>query len=53
MLNLLAKGLPITAVVAYNDAMAAGAISVLADNGLKVPEEVSVVASMTSSTPDT
>ena len=43
MLNLLAKGLPITAVVAYNDAMAAGAISVLADNGLKVPEEVSVV----------
>jgi DNA-binding LacI/PurR family transcriptional regulator len=30
MLNLLAKGLPITAVVAYNDAMAAGAISVLA-----------------------
>lgn len=43
MLNLLAKGQPITAVVAYNDAMAAGAISVLADNGLKVPEEVSVV----------
>ena len=43
MLNLLAKGLSITAVVAYNDAMAAGAISVLADNGLKVPEEVSVV----------
>ena len=43
MLNLLAKGLPITAVVACNDAMAAGAISVLADNGLKVPEEVSVV----------
>ena len=43
MLNLLAKGLPITAVVAYNDAMAAGAISVLADNGFKVPEEVSVV----------
>ena len=34
MLNLLAKGLPITAVVAYNDAMAAGGISVLADNGL-------------------
>ena len=28
MLNLLAKGQPITAVVAYNDAMAAGAISV-------------------------
>ncbi|OXS13635.1 DNA-binding transcriptional regulator GalS [Zobellella denitrificans] len=43
MLNLLAKGAPLTAVVAYNDAMAAGAISVLADNGLRVPEEVSVV----------
>lgn len=43
MLNLLAKGLPLTAVVAYNDAMAAGALSVLADNGLRVPEEVSVV----------
>ena len=43
MLNLLAKGLKVTAVVAYNDAMAAGAISVLADNGLRVPEEVSVV----------
>ena len=37
------RGLPITAVVAYNDAMGGGAISVLADNGLKVPEEVSVV----------
>ncbi|MBZ6065947.1 substrate-binding domain-containing protein [Aeromonas schubertii] len=43
MLNLLAKGLPLTAVVTYNDAMAAGALSVLADNGLRVPEEVSVV----------
>ena len=43
MLNLLAKGLPLTAVVAYNDAMAAGAISVLADNGFRVPEDVSVV----------
>ncbi len=43
MLNLLAKGVRVTAVVAYNDAMAAGAISVLADNGLRVPEEVSVV----------
>ncbi|MCS3457081.1 substrate-binding domain-containing protein [Aeromonas rivuli] len=43
MLNLLAKGLKVTALVAYNDAMAAGAISVLADNGFKVPEEVSVV----------
>lgn len=43
MLNLLAKGLPVTAIVTYNDAMAAGALSVLADNGLRVPEDVSVV----------
>jgi LacI family transcriptional regulator len=43
MLNLLAKGLKVTAVVTYNDAMAAGAMSVLADNGLRVPDDVSVV----------
>ncbi len=42
-LNLLAKGAKLTAIVTYNDAMAAGALSVLADNGVKVPEEVSVI----------
>ncbi|MGL5226046.1 MAG: substrate-binding domain-containing protein [Aeromonas sp.] len=43
MLNLLAKGVPLTAIVTHNDAMAAGALSVLADNGVRVPEEVSVI----------
>lgn len=41
--DLLGKGTPFTAVVAYNDAMATGIISVLIDNGLRVPEDVSVV----------
>lgn len=35
--------MPFTAVVAYNDAMATGIISVLIDNGFRVPEDVSVV----------
>ena len=43
MLNLLAKGITFTAIVAYNDAIAAGAISVLVDNNVKVPEHVSVI----------
>jgi len=43
MLNLLGRGIAFTAVVAYNDGMAAGAISVLADNGISVPEQVSVI----------
>ncbi len=41
--NLLAKKLPLTAIVAYNDAMAAGVISVLIENGVKCPDEISVV----------
>lgn len=41
--NLLGKGKKFTAVVAYNDAVATGIISVLIDNGLRVPEDVSVV----------
>lgn len=41
--NLLAKSIPFTAIVAYNDYMAAGAISVLEENGIKVPEEMSIV----------
>ncbi|HAS6236631.1 TPA: substrate-binding domain-containing protein [Vibrio vulnificus] len=43
MTNLLTKSLPITGVVAYNDYMAAGALSVLDENGLKVPEQVSMI----------
>jgi Transcriptional regulators len=41
--NMLGRGMPFTAVVAYNDMMATGIISVLIDNGFKVPEDVSVV----------
>jgi LacI family transcriptional regulator len=43
MANLLAKGLPITAVVAYNDSMAAGALSLLYDNDIQVPAQMSLV----------
>ncbi|MDG3087347.1 substrate-binding domain-containing protein [Vibrio hannami] len=41
--NLLTKSVPFTAVVAYNDYMAAGAISVFEENGIKVPQEMSIV----------
>jgi LacI family transcriptional regulator len=41
--DLLGRGMPFTAVVAYNDAMATGIISVLIDNGFRIPEDVSVV----------
>ena len=43
MTNLLAKNLPITAVAAYNDYMAAGALSVLDENGVKAPEQMSLI----------
>lgn len=43
MTNLLAKSLPVTGVVSYNDNMAAGALSVLEDNGIQVPNQVSVI----------
>jgi len=41
--NLLTKSISFTAVVAYNDYMAAGAISIFEENGMKVPEEMSIV----------
>ncbi|ASA55147.1 substrate-binding domain-containing protein [Vibrio gazogenes] len=41
--NLLLKSLDITAIVAYNDNMAAGAIFVLEENGLTLPDQVSIV----------
>lgn len=41
--NLLTKSVPFTAVVAYNDYMAAGAISIFEENGMKVPQEMSIV----------
>lgn len=43
-LNILAKGAKFTAIVTYNDAMATGAVSVLADNWTRVPEEVLVIS---------
>ncbi len=43
MTNLLTKSLDITAVVAYNDNMAAGALSVLEENGIKTPDSISVI----------
>ncbi|EHD20658.1 MULTISPECIES: HTH-type transcriptional regulator GalR [Brenneria] len=43
MTELLSRGGNITAVVCYNDSMAAGALSVLSDNGINVPQDMSVV----------
>ncbi|MDC5841206.1 substrate-binding domain-containing protein [Vibrio europaeus] len=43
MTNLLTKSLDITGVVAYNDYMAAGALSVLDENGFKVPDQISML----------
>ncbi|MGR5128179.1 substrate-binding domain-containing protein [Photobacterium swingsii] len=43
MTNLLSKSLEITGVVAYNDYMAAGALSVLDENGIAVPRQVSMM----------
>jgi LacI family transcriptional regulator len=43
MQNLLAKGAEFTAVLAYNDAMASGAMTMLQDHSINVPNEVSVI----------
>ncbi len=43
MTNPLTKSLPITGLVAYNDYMAAGALSVLDENGIQAPDKVSIV----------
>ena len=43
MTNLLTKSLYITGVVAYNDYMAAGALATLEQNGIEVPQQVSMV----------
>jgi len=43
MTNLLAKNLPITAIVAYNDYMAAGSLSILEENGIQAPENMSLI----------
>ncbi|EGT3622544.1 transcriptional regulator [Morganella morganii] len=43
MSAILSLSLPVTAVVAYNDFMAAGALSVIEANGLRAPEDISVI----------
>ena len=43
MLQFLAAGFEATAVSAYNDAMAIGAIKALQDNKIKLPEQVAVI----------
>lgn len=43
MLYLLSKGIDITAIVAYNDNMAAGALSVMEENGIDTPGQISIV----------
>lgn len=43
MIDLLSYNKNLTAVVAYNDSMAAGAISVLNENNINVPRQFSIV----------
>lgn len=43
MISLLAQGQHFTAVACYNDSMAAGALAALSDNGLHVPQQVSII----------
>lgn len=43
MIDLLSYNKNLTAVVAYNDTMAAGAISVLNENNINVPKQFSIV----------
>ena len=43
MVSLLAQGRDFTAIACYNDSMAAGALAALTDNGLQVPEQISII----------
>lgn len=43
MINLLSYNSNLTAVVAYNDSMAAGAISVLYENNINIPKQCSII----------
>ncbi|PRD14222.1 HTH-type transcriptional regulator GalR [Pantoea coffeiphila] len=43
MTELLGQGKTFSAVACYNDSMAAGALAVLSDNGVRVPEEISLI----------
>ncbi|MGF1702317.1 substrate-binding domain-containing protein [Photobacterium makurazakiensis] len=43
MTNLLSKNLGLTAVATYNDYMAAGCLSVMDENGISSPQDVSII----------
>ncbi|MDJ1653803.1 HTH-type transcriptional regulator GalS [Raoultella sp. Ech2A] len=43
MVELLGRNLGLTAVFAYNDSMAAGALTTLKDNGIIVPQHLSLI----------
>ncbi|HAS6344492.1 TPA: LacI family DNA-binding transcriptional regulator [Vibrio vulnificus] len=43
MISIMAKNLPITALATYNDYMAAGCLSLLLENGIRIPEEMSLI----------
>ena len=43
MVELLGRNLGLTAVFAYNDSMAAGALTTLKDNGIVVPQHLSLI----------
>ena len=43
MLELLGRNLQLTAVFAYNDNMAAGALTALKDNGIAIPLHLSII----------
>ena len=43
MMSLLERNRQITAIACYNDSMAAGAMSVLYDNDIKIPNDVSII----------
>lgn len=43
MVELLGRNLQLTAVFAYNDSMAAGALTALKDNGIAIPLHLSII----------
>ncbi|WP_213864879.1 substrate-binding domain-containing protein [Vibrio crassostreae] len=43
MVNLMAKNTDITAIATYNDYMAAGCLALLQENGIRIPEDMSVI----------
>ncbi len=51
--DLLSDGVEFDAVFGLNDALALGAMRALQEAGLRIPDDVSVVASMTSTRPST